>query len=193
MPTLYFIFGHLLGDFILQPNELLKWKFREWQGILFHSVIHFLVYLLVFFPYLPGLTVFLAILGVTSAHFVIDLVKVNTEKRGRKFRFYFILDQLAHLGIMMAAGCILAGLQPHFVMMSPFSILYDDPFIVTGLALLVFFTYFLELWIFQGKREKKAGITFKPDYECMLKRAAMFTAAYGAIMILGVYKVAAMG
>ena len=193
MPILYFIFGHLLGDFVLQPNELIKWKIRAWQGIFSHSVIHFLVYLLVFFPFLPDLTVFLTILGVTVAHFVIDYLKISTEKKGRRFRLYFLVDQFTHLFVMIAAGLILAGLQPHFAVMGVFSILYENTYILAGLILLVLCTCFFELWIFQRKREHNPGAVFKPDYDAMLKRAAIFTAIYGAFMIFGIYRVAAMG
>jgi len=192
MPTLYFIFGQLLGDFVLQPNELIKWKLRAWQGIFFHAVIHFLIYLLVFFAFLPDLTVFLTILGVTGAHFFIDYLKINAEKKGRRFRFYFLTDQFSHLFIMIAAGLALSGLRPHFFALSSFSILYENTYILAGLILLILFTSFLEIWFFQAKREKNPGAEYKPDYDAMLKRAAIFTAIYGAFMIFGVYKVAAM-
>lgn len=193
MPILYFIFGHLLGDFVLQPNELIKWKFSSWRGIAFHSVIHLIVYLLVFFPFLPDLAVFLTILGVTAAHFAIDFMKIRAEKKGRRFRLYFAADQFAHLMIMIAAGLVLAGLQPHFFAIGVFSILYENSYIIAGLIMLILFTCFTELWIFQRKREAAPGAAFKPDFDAMLKRAAVFTAVYGSFMIFGVYRVAAMG
>lgn len=193
MPTLYLIFGHLVADFVLQPNELIKWKFRSWQGIFFHAVIHFLVNLLLFFPYLPDITVFLAILGVSLAHFVIDYVKIRVEKKGRRFSLYFLADQLAHLFVMIAAGLILAGFQPHFAVMGVFSILYENSYILAALTILILCTFFTELLLFQRKRERSPAAVFKPDYGAMLKRAVIFTLIYAVFMIFGVYKVAALG
>ena len=193
MPFFYLIFGHLVADFILQPYELIRWKFRGWQGIMFHAVLHFLIYLLVFFPYLPDFTVFLTVLAVAGAHFAIDRVKVDTERRGRRFRLYFVLDQISHLILMIAGGYVLGGLQPKFMEISYFSILYQNPLFIAGLILLLFFTYPLEIWFFQRKRESTPEVTFKPNYDAMLKRAVVFTALYGAFMIFGVYRAAAMG
>jgi|WetSurMetagenome_2_1015567.scaffolds.fasta_scaffold370658_1 hypothetical protein len=191
MPILYLIFGHLVADFVLQPFKLVRWKFRSRQGIFLHSLIHLLVYLAIFLPYLPNLTVVLSLLAVAGAHYVIDSLKIDTEKRGSRFHLYFFADQLVHLVTLLAGGWIMTGSTPMPFYGDGFIAVYSNFFLIAGLIMLVFFTYAVEMYRYQFKREKKDGETFKPDYRAMLKRAIVFSVIYAVLMVFAVYKVAA--
>jgi hypothetical protein len=191
MPILYLILGHMVADFVLQPFKLIRWKFRSRHGIFLHSTIHLLVYLLLFLPYLPNLTVFLSVLAVAGSHFVIDSLKIDTEKKGGRYHLYFFADQAVHLATMLAGGWIMAGQQVREFYGETFKAVYGNPYVLSGLILLFFSTYAVEMYRYQFRRERKNDEPFVPDYAAMLKRAVVFAAVFAAVMCFALYRVAA--
>jgi len=191
MPTLYLILGHMVADFVLQPFKLVRWKFHSPQGIFIHSLIHLLVYTLLFLPLLPNLTVILTLLAVSGSHFVIDSLKIDAEKKGGKYHFYFLADQAVHLVTLLAGGWIMAFVMPLPVYGNLFLSVYENPYLVWGLILLFFFTYAVEMYRYQFLRKNKPE-AFKPDYRAMLRRAIIFTLFYAVFLIFAVYRAVAL-
>jgi len=191
MPTLYLIFGHLLADFVLQPFQLVLWKFRSRQGIFFHSLVHLLIYLAVFLPYLPDITVILTLLAVAGAHFVIDSLKIDKEKTGRRYPVYFLLDQLIHLLTLVAGGLLILGVSPNAFFGRQLLAVYGNFYLIFGLIGLFFVTYAIEMFCYQFKRTATRNASFKPDYGAMLNRAIIFLVPYGVFLVFGAYRVAA--
>ena len=141
MPILYLILGHLIADFVLQPAHLVHWKKRHITGILTHSLIHLLVYLLVLFPYIQNKWTLIMIFAVSIIHLVIDQIKVKT-KGGRKK--HFILDQLAHLIVLIPAGYLIMQLSIQNVPQY-----YQNPWPAKILIILILVTYVRKIYLLQ--------------------------------------------
>lgn len=104
MVTLFqWLFAHLLGDFMLQTQAMVRHKqrlkARSWMLYL-HCIIHgILVYL-----FAPSWNLWIVPLLVIFTHFIIDLWKLNQPENA----VYFIIDQALHV-------LVIAGLWVLFV------------------------------------------------------------------------------
>lgn len=99
------ILAHLLSDFIFQTKELVVWKRNSWLGILTHSVIHFLVYILFTYNYLSQtwlefgsvqINGWSSIIIITIIHFFIDFISRTNIKAKKQKTLYFLCDQFSH-------------------------------------------------------------------------------------------------
>ncbi|HRY91344.1 MAG TPA: DUF3307 domain-containing protein [Candidatus Gracilibacteria bacterium] len=193
MPFIYLIFAHLAADFILQPAELIKWKYRNWRGVAFHAVIHLLFYFTVFFAYLPDWKVISVLTGLAVAHFVIDTVKVKKESGAKSFVGTFFIDQLIH-GITIAiAGWLMLDRVPHFEDNQIIQSVYGDFYLAIGLCLLILVSYAMEVAKFQFVRKTVGEARFKPNYKSMAKRVLLFSIIYAVILLFSYYRTAALG
>jgi hypothetical protein len=190
MAILYLILGHLAGDFLLQPNILIKWKQKSPQGMLFHVLVHFLVNFVLLLPFLTDISVILGLFTLSAAHFVIDSVKIQKEAAGRRFRRYFLIDQMSHLLAIFGVGYLIKDFVPVAFSGSPVNAFYQNVYVIAGLSLLIIVTYSVEIFFHQKIREKVRGAPFKPNYSCMFKRALIFSALYAIFMIFGVCGIA---
>jgi len=97
--------AHLVGDFVLQFEELYSLKVRNVWGHIGHVLIHVLVSLLLTIPYWhqPQIWFFIAALG--TVHLMQDLLKYNLQKKHPAFTLpLFVLDQVFHF---LTVSCIL--------------------------------------------------------------------------------------
>ncbi len=95
--------AHLIGDFILQFEELYRLKVRSWTGHVLHVLIHAAVSALFVIPLWghPGVWLFIA--GVTLIHLAEDLLKYALQQKHPHWRFVlFTGDQLVHAGVIAA-------------------------------------------------------------------------------------------
>lgn len=94
------LLGHLIGDFILQPDGWVKDKeLRKHRSpkLYLHVLIHgLLAWLLIF-----DLLFWLPALIIAVSHFAIDLAKIHFQKPGNRTA-WLILDQSLHLAIIAA-------------------------------------------------------------------------------------------
>ncbi len=96
------LLAHCLGDFALQPEKWVKDKRKNTYTspyLYAHIGIHALALLLVFQFDISYWPLYVAIL---VSHYFIDLVKLSLYRRKRE-RLLFIVDQAAHLMIIVAA------------------------------------------------------------------------------------------
>ncbi|TYP70372.1 DUF3307 domain-containing protein [Aquimarina intermedia] len=101
--VLKLIIAHVLGDFVLQPDTWVADKKEKKQASLFlylHTLVH-AVTLLCMLSF--DRRYLLAILIIVFSHFLIDLIKLNLDKKVN-FKLLFLLDQLAHL--LVIAGIV---------------------------------------------------------------------------------------
>lgn len=95
------LLSHLIGDFLLQPNNWVKDKQKKKHKSIYlylHIFIHAIVlYCLLQFDnrYLLGIAT------IAISHFLIDLTKLNLNKKFNS-RLLFFADQLAHLLIIVS-------------------------------------------------------------------------------------------
>lgn len=94
-------FAHLIGDFVLQFEELYRLKTQSWKGHVLHVLIHALVSLVIVFPLLGHSGVWLFILAVTVLHLGEDLLKYSLQQKYPSWRFFlFSADQAVHAAVI---------------------------------------------------------------------------------------------
>lgn len=204
MLTFYLILGHLIADFVLQPEKLVKWKHKSWVGTLVHGGVHGAVTLALFAPFLlarwggeaaPWL-IFLAIFGISALHVLIDTVKIWFERRSKRHLVLFMGDQAAHLMVLLGAGLWLAVSGIGFEGkrgLDGFLYWYSHPSVIMGLCLLLTVSYAYELMLFQRRREGNAKAQFVPNYRGMVRRTVIAGGLYALVLLFGVYGTAAFG
>lgn len=99
--ALKLILAHVLGDFVFQPDSWVenKRKKKHRSGYLYkHLGVHALG-LLVLLQF--NLSYWIGILVILITHFLIDLIKLNLEKKFHR-GWLFALDQAAHIIIIFA-------------------------------------------------------------------------------------------
>jgi hypothetical protein len=128
--------------------------------------------------------------GVAGTHAVIDYSKVKAENESKKYMFFFIVDQIAHLSILVMAAVLIAGIG-HNELKEVFFLVnwYFDPAFIIGICLLIIATYVNEIAIYQLQRKTK--LKFKPNKKRMVKNLVIVGSIYAAILIFGVYEIAA--
>ncbi len=101
------ILAHLVGDFILQPNALARWKSKSQAGVLVHGLIVLLVTLAITVPIDRQWWPWAVVIGV--AHTIVDSVQLWArqatafQERGTPAFVRFIGDQFLHLSIILLA------------------------------------------------------------------------------------------
>jgi Protein of unknown function (DUF3307). len=99
------LLAHLLADFVLQPDGMVKQK-DKWYWRALHSLIHaLLAYIL-----LAKWTLWYIPLIVGASHYLIDWGK--NALKGYKALSVFVLDQAAHLAILIGLSFWLNVLSP---------------------------------------------------------------------------------
>jgi hypothetical protein len=90
-----FLFAHLMGDFILQPNSWVKnkeeKKLAAWQ-LYMHSLIHGVLVLLIVWDWYFWSWALL----IAGMHFLIDAIKIIFQNKKTK-RVFFFIDQILHI------------------------------------------------------------------------------------------------
>ncbi|MCA9985821.1 MAG: DUF3307 domain-containing protein [Anaerolineales bacterium] len=99
--------AHLVGDYILQWDELALWKSREYKGVLVHSLIVSLITLLFALPFDTGFLPWVLFICVT--HLLVDAAQLPLNRRlagvqnGYLNLGRFLLDQLIHFTVIIVA------------------------------------------------------------------------------------------
>jgi len=94
------LLAHMLGDFVTQPLVLVSMKRKGWRGIIVHSIIVTAFTAALAWGQLTHWWAWTLLLGLSHAfieHFRTFYVK-NGDRRGL---YYFLLDQAAHLGVIV--------------------------------------------------------------------------------------------
>ncbi|MCA9973010.1 MAG: DUF3307 domain-containing protein [Anaerolineales bacterium] len=92
--------SHLVGDFILQWDALAGWKSREFKGVLAHCGVVLLVTWLFALPFDAGW--WRGVLFIGGTHLLIDAVQLYVRPPIPEL-LRFLLDQLAHLAVILIA------------------------------------------------------------------------------------------
>lgn len=104
-----FLLAHILGDFFLQPKQWVKDKeTRKLKSakLYFHVAIHAILLILLVWD----ASLWLPILIISLSHFIIDAIKLITQKKKTK-RTWFFVDQVLHIIIILAVYFIFSGEQ----------------------------------------------------------------------------------
>ncbi|MCI0579078.1 MAG: DUF3307 domain-containing protein [Chloroflexi bacterium] len=101
------LLAHLIADFPLQTNRIYALKIRSNAGIALHVGIHLAVTILLL---KNALADWLLLLILAVSHFTLDWLKLRCAHRLQSPSF--LLDQVAHVVILVAIAGRLAGSRP---------------------------------------------------------------------------------
>ncbi len=180
--TLHLILAHFIADFPLQSSRLVKYKQNHLLGIFFHSSVHFIISLLLAFPFIQSKKLWLSIAVIFTIHSIIDQGKVAICKHTKFNAFIiYLADQLIHVAVVCLTSICLLG-QVTVDTTSFWALFYSDPSIVSFLLVLVLVTYFYDIskWVYLN--EKKAQ-PYKRDYKGMIRNALIVIVAFGIYWI----------
>lgn len=184
----YLVLAHLLGDFILQPSKLVKWKMHSKWGTFTHVVIHLVTSLVIILPFLlEGYFELLLVVAVINViHFFIDETKINYDLKHDEKVKPFIVDQSLHFLTILVAYLFLA--DSRFILPnSTFHQFYTDIRIINFISFFIFITSAVEIYRFTKRREtcKNARLVFHKKE--VTKRTLIFTLLYIALMVISTF------
>lgn len=102
---LQLLIPHILTDFVLQPTGWIKHK-RKYKGKSYVLILHALLAGILTLIFLQNLSLWYIALFISVTHYLIDLWKLSSNKDNLA---YFLLDQLFHLLIILAAWLFLTN------------------------------------------------------------------------------------
>jgi hypothetical protein len=105
------LLAHMLGDFVTQPLVLVSMKRRGWRGIIIHSAIVTAFTAALAWGQLPHWWVWTLFLGLSHA-FIEHFRTFYVKDGDRKGLYYFLLDQAAHLGVIVFIAAVSVHWRP---------------------------------------------------------------------------------
>jgi len=184
----YLIFAHLLGDFVFQPESLVRLKMKSMKGVFIHVLIHFVLGIIVLLPFvLHGYLWLIAVIfGICFFHFWIDQAKISYNLRHDKKVRPFVIDQLLHLLTILIAYFFVGNVQ--FKLAETFGVkIYTNISVLIFLSFLVFLSNVVEIYRLQEIEEKDANAKFQPNTKNIAKRIGVFTVLYIFLMTMAFY------
>jgi len=152
--ALYLFLSHFAADFVFQSDELVKWKQKDFNGVMYHGIVHFLIQALLLIPFLAHTGVWIFIGIIAAMHIAIDQWKINIQRISDKYMRPFILDQLLHFTVISAVIYSMPLYAPQSL--GPLSVVYENP-IVPAIAIgLIFVTKTLPIMRMQMKLDRNA-------------------------------------
>ncbi len=190
MILIYIFLGHFIGDFLLQPNNLVAWKNKSWKGVAVHASIHFLVMSLLLYIYLPTVAIFLISLPVALVHFVIDSLKAAHERKSRHSFVAYWVDQGCHytsliVTYLIGGQYVLAQTHPIFFsgIGGPLFSLYINPAVLIFLSLAVFSTLTIEFSYYRDRQKTSKNLS-PLNYSGMFRRLLILSIIYISLFLL---------
>jgi hypothetical protein len=94
------LLAHMLGDFVAQPRVLVAMKRKGWRGIIIHSAIVTAFTAALAWEQFPQWWAWTLLLGLSHA-FIEHFRTFYVKDGSRGGLYYFLLDQAAHLGVIV--------------------------------------------------------------------------------------------
>jgi hypothetical protein len=91
------VLAHLVADFILQFEELYQLKLKTVYGHFLHGVIHFFITLLLVFPYLLNIWMWVFVAAIATIHVFQDRFKYRFMESKKNYFHIFVIDQIGHI------------------------------------------------------------------------------------------------
>jgi len=178
--------GHLLGDFLFQPNWLARLKEKRKLGLFLHSVVITIATLVFTFPYLNGLENVLLLVVYGGLHGFQDQHKINyIHKEHDNSLRPFLYDQLIHLVTIIIFTYLLSVNKEPLYATTVIQNIFTNTWLMTFVALSVFSTYALDIMLFlaNGKgRHRTKG--YKRQYKKMLVRFVISSTIFAGLYLI---------
>ena len=104
---LHLLLGHMVGDYVLQPLQLVVMKKRGWRGILAHVALVVAVTTILLWTVLDHWWYWLWMLFLAVSHIVIDgsraFLLTYSERRGL---LYLAIDQALHVSVLAVIASV---------------------------------------------------------------------------------------
>ncbi len=124
--------AHIIGDFYLQTDKYCQQKeskqFRSWFLYAHAIIIGLLSWMIVPYCNFGGWT-----LLITVSHFTIDAIKIHCSKG----LWSFVIDQLLHMGILIAISNIYKPAKELPLQMIDFSNSFSTPLLILAILLCI--------------------------------------------------------
>jgi hypothetical protein len=186
MVIFHLVIAHLLGDFVFQPNSLIKWKLRSWRGVFVHAFVISLLSLLLVFPYLGDPKAWLLIFFLGLTHFAQDNMKVGYQKLKSAQRSFlpFFLDQVSHVFFIWLFGTQFVDLK--MLDLNPnFEFYYTSVPLAIFINLAIFFTFAADIILYEAKRLRNPNLKYHRDTHGIWARLIAFTVSYALLLYFG--------
>ena len=105
------LLAHMLGDFVAQPRVLVAMKRKGWRGIIIHSAIVTACTAALAWEQFPQWWAWTLLLGVSHA-FIEHFRTFYVRDGSRGGLYYFLLDQAAHLGVIVFIAAVSVHWRP---------------------------------------------------------------------------------
>ena len=105
------LLAHMLGDFVTQPLVLVSMKRRGWLGIIIHSAIVTAFTAALAWGQFPHWWAWTLLLGLSHA-FIEHFRTFYVKDGDRKGLYHFLLDQAAHLGVIVFIATVSVHWHP---------------------------------------------------------------------------------
>jgi hypothetical protein len=109
--VLRLLLAHMLGDFVAQPLVLVSMKRKGWRGIIIHSAIVMAFTAALAWGQFPHWWAWTLLLGLSHA-FIEHFRTFYVKDGSRRGLYYFLLDQAAHLGVIVFIAAITVHWRP---------------------------------------------------------------------------------
>jgi hypothetical protein len=105
------LLAHMLGDFVTQPLVLVSMKRKGWRGIIIHTAIVTAFTAALAWGQFPHWWAWTLLLGLSHA-FIEHFRTFYVKDGSRGGLYHFLLDQAAHLGVIVLIAAISVSWRP---------------------------------------------------------------------------------
>lgn len=171
------LLAHLIADFLLQPNILIKWKNRSRWGVFVHVLIIFVITGLVLMPYLQKWQTWLIITILCLVHFIQDNCKIDFDRRTKHaYVKHFLLDQFGHLIMIIFAGIWLNAVNfdlSGVLVSSPIGYWYNRDYWYWWLSFFLVLVPAWDIFLFQFQRFDNPDLVYRPKIGRLIIKAVL--------------------
>jgi len=181
MIYILFLLAHFIGDFILQTTWIVQWKHRSWHGLIFHTSLVSLSFIVVLFPYLSDWRVGVAVAINFVLHSLQDQWKIRTAYRWREPLTPYLIDQLLHISLALILAFWVSDAQPTLDMASPLAEFYTNPLLLVFCLGVVLMSYASDITLYVIQLTHHGSFEYQRNYQGMLIRVAVFSVIFAGL------------
>jgi len=154
----------------LQPNKLIAWKNKSPLGTLTHTLILFIINLILLTPYLGYKSFIIGLIIIYAIHFIEDLIKIEFTKKYPQYELpAFIWDQVVHFSAITILYWYTIDLQP-ILNFQIQNFLYISIWTVIFAIIVVCASYVFDIVEFQIRFNKNHKLKYSRNYQGMWQR-----------------------